>query len=63
MPRAKRKKSKAYSYYEYVQKFRPKALPKHDPQLAEEPLDSLSKLALDKLREQIETHPTSDPRQ
>jgi hypothetical protein len=63
MPTTKRKKvEKEYSYYEYLQKFRPKSVPKNEGQNGKEPFDCLTKLALDKVREGLETSTRRAPR-
>lgn len=62
MPTAKRKKGeKAYSYYEYLKKFRPKSLLTEEEQ-NNEPFDALTKLALDRVREGLEAPPHRTPR-
>lgn len=58
VPNTKRKKGeKEYSYYEYLKKFRPKSLPKENEEKKEEPFDCLTKMAIDKVREGLETSP------
>lgn len=63
MPVTKRKKTeKEYSYYEYLQKFRPNSLPKEEEENNGGPFNCLTKMALDKVREGLETSPSRLPR-